>query len=247
MVGSQQLLQENQQLVKVLLTKSILVLLLQQEILHQGNLPLKWVAVLLMIDMLKIMAKKQVLVFKDIQSHLKCSSQVNHLRTCIIKKNQEEIVISTTPTSTLTMPDSRKIVDIARKYLKIIFIKEVLQVQVNINRKINLKINKDFQVRFQLTLEAKMEEFNQYKRMLRTKNFSISMTINLSNSYWLEDSLSRSILNITMTLVAFNLTNARHLKSFIKQIHIRTNPKELLTLCWIWPKPYKISRKLIIL
>ena len=86
------------------------------------------------------------------------------------------------PTSTLTMPDSRKIVDIARKYLKIMFIKEVLQVQVKINRKINLKINKDFQVRFQLTLEAKMEEFNQYKRMLRTKNFSISMTINLSNS-----------------------------------------------------------------
>jgi hypothetical protein len=128
------------------------------------------------------MAKKQVMVFKDIQSHLKCSSQVNHLSKCIIKKNQEEIVISTIPTSTLTMPDSRKIVDIARKYLKIMFIKEVLQVQVNINRKINLKINKDFQVRFQLTLEAKMEEFNQYTRMLRTKNFSISMTINLSNS-----------------------------------------------------------------
>ena len=67
-----------------------------------------------------------MLVFKDIQFHLKYSSQVTHLSTCIIKKNQEEIVISTMPTSTLTMPDSRKIVDIARKYLKIMPIKEMM-------------------------------------------------------------------------------------------------------------------------
>ena len=81
---------------------------------------------LLMIDMLRIMAKNLVLAFKDIQFQIKLNSPVTHLSTCIIKKNQEEIVISTMSTSTLTMPDSRKIVDIARKYLKIMFIKEMM-------------------------------------------------------------------------------------------------------------------------
>ena len=80
------------------------------------------------------------------------------------------------------MRDSRWIVNIARKHLKIMPIKEIA-VQVKINRKINLQNNKDIQFKInQLSLIEKMKVINQYKRNFRMKNLTARTTINLSNS-----------------------------------------------------------------